>query len=190
MPIKDIETFVRAMRSVVNKFPKAEAWIAGPEDEDPQYAHDCKVLTKGLGLEKNIKFLGFQKVDELLPQIGVMVLSSISEGLPLVILEGYAAGVPVVATDVGSCRQLVHGFGKDDVALGPSGRIVKIADPEGLARACIELLADESVWRAAQAAGIKRVEKFYTQEQMFASYRVIYDKLLSETKVVGRVSEA
>ncbi len=188
VPIKDIETFVRAMRTIVNKFPKAEGWIAGPEDEDPQYAHDCKVLARGLGLEKNVKFLGFQRIDELMPKIGLVVLSSISEGLPLVILEGYAAGVPTVSTDVGSCRQLVHGFGREDVALGRSGRIVKIADPEGLARACIELLGDPQAWNEAQTAAIRRVEKYYTQEQMFESYRTIYERLLATEGVPARVA--
>jgi glycosyltransferase involved in cell wall biosynthesis len=44
-----------------------------------------------------------------MPKIGLVVLSSISEALPLVLLEGFAAGVPAVATDVGSCRQLIYG---------------------------------------------------------------------------------
>ncbi|MFX6118746.1 GT4 family glycosyltransferase PelF, partial [Acinetobacter baumannii] len=41
VPIKDVKTFIRAMRTVVNQYPEAEAWIAGPEDEDPAYAGEC-----------------------------------------------------------------------------------------------------------------------------------------------------
>ncbi len=179
VPIKDVKTFIRAMRSVVSRLPDVEGWIAGPEDEDPEYARDCHNLANGLGLGDKVKFLGFQKIDELLPKVGVMVLSSISEALPLVILEGYAAGVPCVATDVGSCRQLVEGLEAEDRALGCSGEIVGIADPEALADAIIRLLSDPERWQQAQAAGIARVSRYYTQDMMFAKYRAIYEEALA-----------
>ncbi len=118
VPIKDVKTFIRAMRRVVNQMPQAEGWIAGPADEDASYAQECENLVRSLGLENHVKFLGFQKVEDLMPKIGLIVLSSISEALPLVILEGYAAGVPTVSTDVGSCRQLIEGLGEEDRALG------------------------------------------------------------------------
>ena len=176
VPIKDIKTFVRAMRTVVNYLPNAEAWIAGPEDESPEYARECRELVAQLGLTDKVKFLGFQKLTDLLSKVGLVVLSSISEALPLVILEGYAAGVPTLATDVGSCQQLVYGLPGEDAAIGPSGRVVRIADPQALANAAIELLSDPVIWQQASEAAIKRVEKYYSQELMFASYRALYEK--------------
>ncbi|MBS1137168.1 MAG: glycosyl transferase group 1 family protein [Proteobacteria bacterium] len=173
VPIKDIKTFIRAMRIIATRLPAAEAWIAGPEDEDPAYAEECRNLTESLDLTDRVKFLGFQKIDELMPKIGLVVLSSISEGLPLVILEGYAAGVPCVSTDVGSCRQLIEGLDEADRALGAAGRVVRIADPQGLAEAALALL-EPGAWREAQAAGIRRVEKYYTDELMFERYREVY----------------
>jgi glycosyltransferase involved in cell wall biosynthesis len=178
VPIKDVKTFIRAMRSVVSQFPQAEAWIAGPEDEDLAYAAECRSIVEGLGLSEKVRFLGFQKIDELMPKIGLVVLSSISEALPLVLLEGFAAGVPAVATDVGSCRQLLYGLSEEDQALGHAGTLVGIAEPQALAAAAVALLADPVKWRAAQAAGIARVERYYTQEMMFASYRQLYDEAL------------
>jgi polysaccharide biosynthesis protein PelF len=178
VPIKDVKTFIRALRVVANRMPQAEGWIAGPEDEDPEYAEECRALAGSLGIAHKVKFLGFQKIDALLPKVGLLVLSSISEALPLVVLEGYAAGVPSVATDVGSCRQLLYGLEGEDAALGPSGRVVGIADPTALAAAAIELLSDPAAWKAAQAAGITRVERYYTQERMFDSYRALYRKAL------------
>ena len=50
VPIKDIKTFIRAMRRVVNQMPAAEGWIAGPEDEDRAYAQECHDLVRSLGL--------------------------------------------------------------------------------------------------------------------------------------------
>ena len=177
VPIKDIKTYIRAMRTVVNRMPEAQGWIAGPEDEDPDYVDECRDLVNGLGLDGNIKFLGFQQMTELLPRIGLVVLSSISEGLPLVLLEGFAAGVPAVSTDVGSCRQLIYGLGEQDQAFGAAGSIVNIADPQALAEAALALLTDQAAWKAASEAGIRRVEAHYTQEQMFASYRAIYEEV-------------
>ncbi len=176
VPIKDIKTYIRAMRTVVNRLPGAEGWIAGPEDEDPAYVEECRELAEGLGLSDNIKFLGFQQMTELLPKVGLVVLSSISEGLPLVLLEGFAAGVPAVSTDVGSCSQLIYGLDQQDQSLGAAGRVVGIADPQALAEAALELLTDEAAWRAASEAGVQRVETYYTQEKMFASYQSIYEE--------------
>ena len=176
VPIKDIKTFIRAMRAVVNQMPEAEAWIAGPEDEAPEYAADCRELVVQLDLGDKVKFLGFQKLTDLLPKVGLVVLSSISEALPLVILEGYAAGVPTVSTDVGSCRQLVFGLPGEDADIGASGQVVRIADPQALANAAVALLNDPVAWQQASAAAILRVEKYYSQPMMFARYRSLYEK--------------
>lgn len=174
VPIKDIKTFIRAIRSVVDRVPDAQGWIAGPEDEDPAYAEECRQLVDSLGLTQRVSFLGFQQMTVLLPQVGVMVLSSISEALPLVILEGFAAGVPCVSTDVGSCQQLIHGLGEDDEALGSAGAVVQIADPQALGDAIVPLLLHADHWHAASRAGIARVEKFYTQPLMLERYRQLY----------------
>lgn len=176
VPIKDIKTFVRAMRTVVDRMPHAQGWIAGPEEEDPDYAAECHELVERLNLQDHVKFLGFQQLTDILPKVGLVVLSSISEALPLVILEGYAAGVPTVSTDVGSCRQLVYGLAGEDEAIGPSGRIVRIADPDALAGASIELLSNPVAWEQASQAGVARVEKYYAQHMLFERYRALYEQ--------------
>jgi glycosyltransferase involved in cell wall biosynthesis len=102
-----------------------------------------------------------------------------------VILEGYAAGVPCVSTDVGSCRQLVEGLGPIDRSIGASGEIVGIANPTELATAIVGLLSNPERWRAAQAAGITRVERYYTQEQMFGRYRSVYEECLNKSDALA-----
>ncbi|CAG9168616.1 D-inositol-3-phosphate glycosyltransferase [Cupriavidus laharis] len=189
VPIKDIKTFIRAMLTVVRHYPDAEGWIAGPEDEDPEYARECRSLAQSLGLGDKLKFLGFQRIDDLLPKVGVLVLSSISEALPLVVLEGYAAGVPCVTTDVGSCSELVFGLPGEDAALGASGDVVRIADPAALASAALGLLQDPQRWHAAQAAGIARVERYYTQDRMVGSYRDLYQRLMAQPDGPGHAGQ-
>lgn len=185
VPIKDIKTFIRAMRRVVNQLPNAQGWVAGPDEEDPEYAEECRSLVRSLGLEQSIHFLGFQRVEDLMPRIGLVVLSSISEALPLVLLEGYAAGVPAVCTDVGSCRQLVEGLPGEDEGLGASGRVVPIADPQRLADAALSLLTDESAWKIASKAAIARVERYYTDSMMFDRYRSVYEDALARSGGLG-----
>lgn len=178
VPIKDIKTFIRAMRTVVTHMPEAEGWIIGPEDEDADYAKECHDLTASLGLTENVRFLGFQNVAEFLPQLGLMVLTSISEALPLVVLEGYASGLPCVTTDVGSCRELVEGGSEADQAIGHSGGVVPIADPQALAWKALGFLQDEERWKQIQEAGIRRVEEFYTLDMMLDTYRSVYEQAL------------
>lgn len=182
VPIKDIKTFVRAMFRVVNQFPQAQGWIAGPEDEDPAYARECRNLVSSLGLDRSVLFLGFRKVEELMPQIGLVVLSSISEALPLSILEGFAAGVPAVVTDVGACRQLVEGLDEEDRALGRAGAVVPIAAPQVLADAALPLLADAHAWKAASQAGVARVQRYYSDTLMFDRYRGVYEQALGRSE--------
>ena len=186
VPIKDIKTFVRAMRTVVAEIPEAEGWIVGPDDEDPRYADECRALARSLGLERAVRFLGFRPAEEVLPQLGLGVLTSISEALPLFVLESFAAGVPVVATDVGSCRALVEGGDAADRARGVAGAIAPFAAPEALARAAVELLRDPARWRRAAAAGVARVEALYTRDQMFTEYRALYRAALQEAAPHGR----
>jgi glycosyltransferase involved in cell wall biosynthesis len=178
VPIKDIKTFIRAIFIAHRQLPTIQGWIVGPETEDPGYVHECRELVGSLGMNDHLKFLGFRKIDRLLPQIGLVALSSISEALPLVVLEAYAAGVPTVTTDVGACRQLVEGLVGQDRELGAAGAIVQIADPEAFAVAMLKLLKDPVAWPAAREAGIRRVERYYTNAIMEDSYRGLYHKLL------------
>ena len=175
VPIKDVKTFLRAMRMICSVLPQAEGWIIGPTEEDEEYASECRGLVTSLGLGERVRFLGFQKVPEIMPKIGIMALTSISEAQPLVILEAYAAGVPCVATDVGSCREMIEGMSDEDRALGPSGTVVGISDPAATANACLDLFQNPDRWEACQRAALARVERFYTEELMFERYRAVYE---------------
>lgn len=139
------------------------------------YAEECRRLTRVLQLEQRVQFMGFQNLENILPKVQIVALTSISEGMPMVILEAFAAGVPCVATDVGSCRQLIcGGLNEEDKTLGEAGRIIKVGDVQGFAEACAELLLDEERWRKAQLVAIERVQRFYTVERVVERYRTVY----------------
>ena len=174
VPIKDVKTFIRAMKAIAARRPDVEGWIVGPVSEDEGYAAECSRLAATLGLGGRLKFAGFQPPEEILPRLGLLVLTSISEALPLVVLEAFASGLPVLATDVGACRELVQGRTGEDAALGAAGAVVPIGDTEATAREALGLLCDPARWRAAQRAAIRRVEAYYTFGQMIGEYRRIY----------------
>lgn len=179
VPIKDIKTYIRAIDLLRQKIPDAEGWIVGPEEEDQEYADECHQLVTQLGLDNHVKFLGFQNINDILPKMSLMTLSSISEGQPLVILEGFAAGVPVLSTDVGSCRELTEGRAGEDREIGTAGAIVPIANPRALADAAADLLMDEARWYEAQTVAIARVEKYYGEQTFLDNYRALYKQVLA-----------
>ncbi|MFN3869920.1 MAG: GT4 family glycosyltransferase PelF [Aquificaceae bacterium] len=175
VPIKDIKTFIKAMKLTVEKLPEVQGWIVGPTDEDPEYYEECKNLVEALNLNDKVLFLGFQNIREIMPKIGLLTLTSISEGMPLVVLEGFAAGLPCVATDVGSCRQLIYGgLNQEDIAIGKAGEVVPIANPSELAKAYVKVLSNENLWKQYQQNALKRVNTFYTKEIFLDNYRKLY----------------
>lgn len=182
VPIKDVKGFIRAIAIAHQQIPAIQAWIIGAEDEDPQYAQECHDLAENLSLQNVISFKLHQVVDTILPEIQLLVLSSISESMPLVILESFAAGIPVVATNVGACHELIFGHSPEDKAIGSSGTIVRIADPKDLATAMVELLTKEEIWKKASDAAIQRVEKFYNQTTMINTYQDIYRKVAASNE--------
>jgi polysaccharide biosynthesis protein PelF len=179
VPIKDIKTFIRSLRLIANQIPEIKGWIIGPEDEDHEYAAECRALVESLDMQDRILFKGFQNPLDIFPETGVLVLSSVSEGLPLVILEGFAAGIPAIATDVGACSQLILGLGEEDEALGAAGAVIGINNPQALADQAVRLLTNPEEWRQARQSAIARVETYYTQKRMFDSYAELYQKGLN-----------
>ncbi|MEY4581316.1 MAG: hypothetical protein RL701_6019, partial [Pseudomonadota bacterium] len=178
VPIKDVKTFIRSMRQVIRSVPDAQGWIIGGTEEDPRYAQECEALARSLGIADKLRFLGHQDVREMLPQLGVLMLTSISEAQPLAILEAFAAGVPCIATDVGACREQIEGGTAEDRALGQAGRVVPFADDEALAHAAVELLSNPDIWQKCQVAGQRRVELHYSQATMLDAYRQVYRSAL------------
>jgi len=179
VPIKDIKTFIRTMRVAINNDPSLEGWVIGPADEDPAYLDECETLVESLSLTGKLKFLGMQNVKEIVPKLGVVILTSISEAQPLVLLEGMAAGIPCIATEVGSCREIVFGMSGDDAALGACGEIIPIASPNVAAKAINTILSDDEKWREMGDIGRKRVQTYYVEQMMYQTYRNLYNEGIS-----------
>ena len=170
-PIKDVKTMLQAFHEAKQTVPALKLWIMGPTEEDPRYAAECFELAALLDL-KDAVFTGTVNVTEYLGRMDFTILTSISEGQPLTILESFAAGKPAIATDVGNCRGLLYGEEGDD--LGPAGILTHVMNTGELARAMIDLALDPERTRRMGETGRRRVMNGYRSEDMIGTYEEIY----------------
>jgi glycosyltransferase involved in cell wall biosynthesis len=162
-PEKGQEYFLEAMTDVAKAIPGVAALIVGEGQEEER----LRARTDELGLGGVVKFVGYRRdMDAVYPAVDVLVLPSLSEGLPMVALEAMARGIPVVATRVGGVPEAVED--------GHSGLLVPSADPRALARAVVTLLLDPVRRRAMGEAGRERVARCFSigarAEQVLSLY--------------------
>lgn len=178
-PIKDVKTMIQSYAFAKKKVPNLKLWIMGPTDEDKKYAQECFDLVKALEV-KDVEFTGRINVRDYLGKMDFTLLTSISEGMPLTILESYAAHKPVIATDVGNCRELIYGTDDD---FGDAGILTHIMNLEEIAQAMVELAVRKEERLKMGEAGYKRVMAFYRIEQMKAVYADIYKGFAEKLKI-------
>jgi glycosyltransferase involved in cell wall biosynthesis len=148
-PVKDHANLLRAA-ALLEGAPVA---IAGRGEEEA----NLLALANDLGLTDRFHLLGLRDdVDTVLDAADVFVQPSLSEGLPLAVLEAMGAGLPVVATDVGGVGEAV--------ANSETGYLVPPADPARLARALRQTLEASDGGAPLGAAGRNRAEKDFSVE--------------------------
>ncbi len=169
-PIKDVKTLIRAFAYAKKRVSNLKLWIMGPTDEDEDYAGECFALVDTLKVQ-DVVFTGRVNVPDYLGRMDLTILTSISEGQPLTILESYAAHKPVIATDVGNCRGLIYG---EDDNFGEAGILTHIMNAEEIAGAMVEMARQKTRREAMGEAGYKRLMAKYKIEDMKATYKKIY----------------
>ena len=172
--IKDIKTMIQAFAQAKPVVPDLKLWIMGPDDEEPEYADECRRYVEYLGLQ-DVVFTGRIKTTEYIGKMDFTLLTSISEGQPLVILESFAALKPVIATDVGNCRGLIYGEGDD--GLKAAGIVAHVMNVEEIAAAMIEMCINTHAACEMGKTGYRRLKEKYTIERMQETYHDIYKRL-------------
>jgi glycosyltransferase involved in cell wall biosynthesis len=163
---KDGATLLRAAALLSDRDWRLEIVGDGPDREE------LEALRRALALGENVRFAGGRSdVPSLLAAAGVFVLSSRSEGLPISVLEAMAAGLPVVASDVGGLRE--------QVVDGETGLLVPAGDPERLADALRSLLDDAPRRAAMGAAGRARAEELFDLPRFRAAHLDLYRRGLA-----------
>jgi glycosyltransferase involved in cell wall biosynthesis len=175
VPIKDVKTFIRAAALVHADHPGIRFVVLGPEDEDPEYAAECTRLVADLELGAVFRFAGRVRIEDWMARIDLLVLTSLSEAQPLVILEGGACGIPVVAPDVGSCRELIEGRGGDDA--GHGGIVTPLVNPAATAAGILAIAGDPAKRREMGETMRERVRRDYDHDTIIGAYRDLYREL-------------
>lgn len=170
-PIKDVKTMIQAFAEAKQQVKNLKLWIMGPADEDPEYAEECYELIRLLNVQ-DVIFTGRIDIRDYLGRMDFLLLTSISEGQPLTILEGFAAKKPVIATDVGNCRGLL--YGEEGDRLGEAGILTHIMNVGEIGASIVELaLSPQRVLKMGEI-GYRRVMAGYKLEDMQRTYRELY----------------
>jgi glycosyltransferase involved in cell wall biosynthesis len=128
------------------------------------------------------------RVPDVLAYLGaadVLALSSISEAQPIAMLEAAAIGMPIVSTDVGSCREILEGFDGDPVK-GRGGFVVQPCDPKGMADALATILRDRNLRMDMADVMRRRVASYYHKDRVRALYEGLYADLAAQSVSDGQ----
>jgi glycosyltransferase involved in cell wall biosynthesis len=167
---KDPSALLGAIRRVVDSRPDAHCVIVG----DGPLRHAVETSVERLGLRHHVTLLGHRDdVAALLPGLDVFVLSSRWEGLPRVVVEAMAAGVPVVATDAGGVAEVVEN--------DRSGVLVPVGDVDGLASGVLRILEEPGLGTRLAAEASRQVKQFDSTE-MIDRLEDLYVRLLASVR--------
>lgn len=169
-PVKDVMTLLQAFSFAKMQEPALKLWIMGTWEEDSEYAQECFDLVRTMGIQ-DVEFTGNVDMQEYYGRMDMTILTSISEGQPLVILESFAAHKPVIATNVGNSRGLILGE-QDD--FGPAGIVTRIMNVEDTAYAMTALAGNEEMRVQMGENGYQRVMALYQLSHLQDAYRNIY----------------
>lgn len=166
-PVKDQATGLRAFAEVARQMPKATLCLIGDGEERPA----IEALASELPLSEQVRFLGVREdVADLLPGADVFMLSSLSEGVSVTLLEAMATGLAIAATDVGGNPEVVEH--------GRTGLLSPRGDDQAMGENLKTLLEDASMRSRLGKAGRARLLETFTQEQMHRQYADLYGRML------------
>jgi glycosyltransferase involved in cell wall biosynthesis len=160
---KGVRYLLEAMTDVVPLFPDITLLIAG----DGPLQDELKKMSVALGIEERVLFTGSRlDIPELLKLFDIYVLPSVSEGLPMVLLEAMAAGCPIIATEVGGVPMAIHD--------GQNGSLVKPKDPKALSSEIMRLLSNKDVGKRYSENAVRLAQEKFSAEAMTRSYERLY----------------
>jgi glycosyltransferase involved in cell wall biosynthesis len=172
-PEKGVADFLKAAARVSAAFPEARFLVAG----DGPLREELFALAEHLGVGERVRFLGYRAdARALIGLLDVLVVPSLTEGAPLIVLEAMAAGIPVVASAVGGIP--------DQIRHDKEGLLVPAGDPAALGDALLELLQDPARARSLGEAGRLRADSEVSHATMVRRIEAVYRAALGRPPLV------
>lgn len=169
VPVKRLDIFLQAARWLAHARPETRFVIAGSGPEEAR----LRELADSMGLAGRVAFPGHRDdVHDVLRAMDIFVISSDHEGLPMVLLEAMALGVPVVSRAVGGIPEVIED--------GKSGLLVGTAQPEALAVRCAALLADPGEREHIKALAKARVAAEFSAQRAADAVSRLYATLAAQ----------
>jgi len=163
---KDPTAVLKAIQLFRTRGRDMELWVAGDAPRKPARA-SVESLAEELGIRDLVCMLGVRDdVPELMGASDIVIHASNSEGFGMAVVEAMAAGVPVIATDIPACREILDG--------GRCGLLVPIGDSTALAEAIRQILDDDALRARMVQAASERVRSHYHIKQMAAGYAHLF----------------
>ena len=168
-PEKNHELFLSGAARILAKHPATQFLVIG----DGPRRGELETLAERLAIAPSVKFLGSRSdVPQLLSACDLVALTSHNEASPVSILEALSAGVPVVASNVGSVRETV--------AEGETGRLFPAGDLDAFVAAVVGLLDDGAARARFGAEGRRRVAQRWSLQAMVRGYEQLIETILAE----------
>lgn len=173
--IKGHEYFIKAAHIILKEMPNVKFLLVGHDNQEINYSLELKRLIEKLGISQNMLFLGHRDdIPKILSITDISVLSSLSEGFSNTIIESMAAGVPVVATNVGgNPESIVHGV---------TGFLVPPKNTNALASAILKLLKDKNLAKKMGEAARKRAKDLFSLNKMIDNYETLIKATLGNNQ--------
>jgi len=171
---KGYREVLEAARLLRDRVPNLRFAIIGPLDMDKRDAVTADDVDAAARLG-NVRFFGYRDdVDECYAAMDLYVLASHREGFPRSAMEAAAMGVPVIATNIRGCRQVVE--------RGTTGMLVEPRDPRALADAIEDLATRETVRAAMGEAAVAKARRDFDQQRVIDLTLETYDRVLAERR--------
>lgn len=168
-PIKGVPYFLDAMPLILRSVPVARFVIFGSGKDEAR----LRAKARSLGVDRQVVFAGFRPdIERFYPALDVSVLTSLSEGLSISLLESMNHRLPVVVTHVGGNPEVVVD--------GETGFLVSPRDPAAFADRVVTLLRDPTLRRRMGDAGRLRIERDFRMSRTAEGYLRVYRTLLAE----------
>jgi glycosyltransferase involved in cell wall biosynthesis len=166
-PLKDHPAALQVLERMLQRRHDARLVFVG---EGPEF-HSLLEMVRRRSLEPYVRFLGLRNdVPRLLAAADACILTSVSEGIPLTLIEGMAAGLPVVATDVGGVPEVV--------ADGQTGFLTPRGDHAAFCDRLLQLADSPALRMEMGRLGRERALRMFSESQMHAAYQRLYEEML------------